>query len=176
MTPTWITPGNTCGTGTVGSTELSPVDVVVTSADNGRLAGVVNRAKLHRFNCSRAASSDISDGDGAAVEAQEWPMFIFSFSNSSMRKRARRLRCSFCDETSPLIFSENRQNHLLIFQFVCLFVKCFGNPHSGESEVIYLHVLPQSTTKGGCHLLWYSGEAHASKWPLTRRSGDCQST
>ena len=31
--------------------------------------------------------------------------------------------------------------------FVCLFVKCFGNPHSGESEVIYLHVLPQSTTK-----------------------------
>ena len=30
--------------------------------------------------------------------------------------------------------------------FVCLFVKCFGNPHSGESEVIYLHVLPQSTT------------------------------
>ena len=37
--------------------------------------------------------------------------------------------------------------------FVCLFVKCFGNPHSGESEVIYLHVLPQSTTKGGCQCI-----------------------
>ena len=40
-----------------------------------------------------------------------------------------------------------------IFWGVCLFVKCFGNPHSSESEVIYLHVLPQSTTKGECQCI-----------------------
>ena len=37
--------------------------------------------------------------------------------------------------------------------FVCLFVNCFGNPHFGESKVIHLHVLPQSTTKGGCQCI-----------------------
>ena len=41
----------------------------------------------------------------------------------------------------------------MFISFVCLFVKCFGSPHSGESEVIYLHVLPQSTTKGGCQCI-----------------------
>ena len=35
---------------------------------------------------------------------------------------------------------------------VCLFVKCFGSPHSGESRVIYLHVLPQSTIKVGVNV------------------------
>ena len=47
-------------------------------------------------------------------------------------------------------------NLSLFISFVCLFVKCFGSPHSGESEVIYLHVLSQSTTKGGCQCISFN--------------------
>ena len=39
------------------------------------------------------------------------------------------------------------------FKVCLLFVKCFGNPHSGESEVIHLHVLPQSARQGGCQCI-----------------------
>ena len=41
----------------------------------------------------------------------------------------------------------------IIRHIICLFAKCFVSPHSGESEVIYFHVLPQSITNGGCQCI-----------------------